>query len=312
MTGFGRRRERTGAGPAVDLSTRVGDVALANPVMTASGTAGHGDELGRYVDLAGLGAVVVKSESARPWPGNAAPRVHETPAGMINAVGLQGGGVEHWLAEDLPPLLAAGATVVASIWGTAVEDYARAAELLAAAPPEVVAVEINVSCPNHHARGEMFAHSEHGTAEVVAATAGCGRPRWVKLSPNVTDLVAIARAAAEAGADAVTLINTVMGMVIDPETRRPVLGNGGGGCRGRRSTPSPCGRCTTCTPPCPSCRSWGWAVWRAASTPSSCCWREHRPCRWARPPSPIRVRPSTSSVNCKTGALGTGSGPRAS
>ena len=233
MSSAGRRR-RGPAAPraAVDLTTRVGAVTLANPIMTASGTAGHGDELGRYVDLAGLGAVVVKSESAAPWPGNPPPRVHETPAGMINAVGLQGGGVAHWLAEDLPPLLAAGATVVASIWGTTVEDYARAAELLADAPPEVVAVEINVSCPNHHARGEMFAHSERGTADVVAATAGCGRPRWAKLSPNVTDLVAIAAAAAESGADAVTLINTVMGMVIDTETRRPVLGKGGGGLSG--------------------------------------------------------------------------------
>jgi dihydroorotate dehydrogenase (NAD+) catalytic subunit len=151
---------------------------------------------------------------------------------MINSVGLQGKGVQHWLDEELPPLLASGATVVASIWGTAVEDYARAADLLAAAPPEVVAVEVNVSCPNHHDRGRMFAHSVEGAAEVVAATAGCGRPRWAKLSPNVTDLVAIAGAAAEAGAEAVTLVNTVMGMVIDLERRRPLLGGGGGGLSG--------------------------------------------------------------------------------
>ncbi|MEZ5141867.1 MAG: dihydroorotate dehydrogenase [Acidimicrobiales bacterium] len=216
----------------VDLRTCVGSVALANPVLTASGTAGHGDELARYLDLSALGAVVVKSLSADPWPGNPPPRIHETPAGMINSVGLQGRGVAHWLAEELPPLLATGATVVASIWGTTVEDYARAADALAGAPPEVVAVEVNVSCPNLHARGEMFAHSAAGTHEAVAATAGCGRPRWAKLSPNVTALAPIAVAATEAGAEAVTLVNTVMGMVIDVERRRPVLGGGGGGVSG--------------------------------------------------------------------------------
>jgi len=230
-----RRRGRHGAdehGAAVDLTTRVGSVTLANPVLTASGTAGHGDELGRYVDLGAIGAMVVKSISADPWPGNPAPRVHETAAGMINSVGLQGRGVQHWLDVELPPLIASGATVVASIWGTTVADYARAADLLAAAPPEVVAVEVNVSCPNHHDRDRMFAHAPDTTAEVIEATAGCGRPRWAKLSPNVTDLVSIARAAAEAGAEAVTLINTVMGMVIDLEQRRPLLGGGGGGLSG--------------------------------------------------------------------------------
>ena len=231
MSRRGRRRGDDDGRP-VDLTTRVGAVALANPVLTASGTAGHGDELGRYVDLASIGAMVVKSISADPWPGNPAPRVHETAAGMINSVGLQGKGIPHWLDEELPPLLASGATVVASIWGTTVEDYARAADLLGAAPAGVVAVEVNVSCPNHHDRGRMFAHSVEGTAEVIEATAGCGRPRWAKLSPNVTDLVSIASAASEAGADAVTLVNTVMGMVIDLERRRPLLGGGGGGLSG--------------------------------------------------------------------------------
>lgn len=216
----------------VDLRTRVGDVALDSPVLTASGTAGHGDELGRYVHLGDLGAVVVKSLAAEPWPGNPAPRVHETPAGMLNSVGLQGPGVARWLAEELPPLLGAGATVVASIWGRTVDDYAAAAEALADAPPEVVAVEVNVSCPNLHDRNRMFAHSPEATAEVVAATAACGRPRWAKLSPNVGDLVPIADAAAGAGASAVTLVNTVMGLAIDPETRRARLGGGGGGLSG--------------------------------------------------------------------------------
>lgn len=219
-------------GPPVDLTTTVGSLELANPVMTASGTAGHGDELAAYVDLSSLGAVVVKSLSAEPWEGNPAPRVHETPAGMINSVGLQGPGVPMWLAEELPVVLATGARVVVSIWGTSVEDYARAAEMLADAPAEVIAVEVNISCPNHHDRNRMFAHSPRTTAEAIEAASVCRRPMWAKLSPNVSDLVSIAAAAAEAGAEAVTLVNTVLGMAIDPETRRPRLGGGGGGLSG--------------------------------------------------------------------------------
>jgi dihydroorotate dehydrogenase (NAD+) catalytic subunit len=217
---------------SVDLSTTVGSVTLPTPVLTAAGTAGHGDELARYVDLGAIGAVVVKSMAAGPWKGNPAPRVHETPAGMINSVGLQGAGATAWLRDELPPLLATGARVVASIWGRSVEEYAAVAELLAAAPEQVVAVEVNVSCPNVEDRGRMFAHDPARTAEVVAATAGCGRPRWAKLSPNVTDLVPIAAAARDAGAEAVTLVNTVMGMVIDVDARRPLLGGGGGGLSG--------------------------------------------------------------------------------
>lgn len=223
---------RRRSGGLVDLSTRLGSVALPNPIMTASGTAGHGDELGGYVDLGSLGAVVVKSLSADPWPGNPAPRVHETPAGMINSVGLQGPGVRHWLEEELPAVLATGARVVASIWGSTVDDYARAAEMLAAAPAGVVAVEVNISCPNHHDRNRMFAHSPASTTEAIRAASACGRPMWAKLSPNVSDLASIAAAAAEAGAEAVTLINTVLGMVIDVETRTRQLGGGGGGLSG--------------------------------------------------------------------------------
>jgi dihydroorotate dehydrogenase (NAD+) catalytic subunit len=218
--------------PTVDLTTRVGSITLPTPVLTASGTAGHGAELARYVDLGSIGAVVVKSMSAEPWAGNPAPRVHETPAGMINSVGLQGEGATAWLRDELPALAATGARVVASIWGRSVDDYALVAKMLADAPPEVVAVEVNVSCPNVEDRGRMFAHSPERTAEVMAATGACGRPRWAKLSPNVTDLVPIAAAARDGGADAVTLINTMMGMVIDLETRRPKLGGGGGGLSG--------------------------------------------------------------------------------
>ncbi len=216
------------------MAVTVGSVRLPNPVMTASGTAGHGAELAPWIDPGRLGAVVVKSLHADPWPGNPPLRVHETPAGMINSVGLQGPGVAAWLAEHLPPLAATGARVVASIWGRSVDEYRRAAELLAAAPAAVVAVEVNLSCPNTEAGRDLFAHSVDDTRAAVAATAACGRPRWAKLSPNAGNLVPIAAAAHEAGAEAVTLINTVMGLAIDPATRRYRLGSGarGGGLSG--------------------------------------------------------------------------------
>lgn len=228
-----RRAWRAVVAGDVDLSTTVGSVSLANPVMTASGTAGHGDELQPYLPLGSLGAVVAKSLSADPWPGNPAPRVHQTPAGMLNSVGLQGPGVKAWLADDLPRLRAAGARVVASIWGQRVEDFARAASLLAGVEG-IAAVEVNVSCPNVEDRRRMFAHSPAATAEVLGAVGSAcpGLPRWAKLSPNVADLAEVAGAALAAGAEAVTLVNTVLGMAIDVDRRRPVLGAGGGGLSG--------------------------------------------------------------------------------
>jgi dihydroorotate dehydrogenase (NAD+) catalytic subunit len=237
----GHRRPTAGAGAvdsavdkAVDMAVTVGSVRLPNPVMTASGTAGHGAELAPYLDLAALGAVVVKSLHADPVAGNPPLRVHETAAGMINSVGLQGPGIVAWLADDLPALLATGARVVASIWGRTVDEYRRAADLLAAAPDGVVAVEVNLSCPNTEAGRDLFAHSAEATTEVLRATGGCGRPRWAKLSPNVSHLPEIASAAHAAGAEAVTLVNTVMGMAIDPEARAFRLGSGprGGGLSG--------------------------------------------------------------------------------
>ena len=213
---------------SVDLRTRVGSVSLPNPVLTASGTSGHGAELAPYVDLATLGAVVVKSLASTAWEGNAAPRVHETPAGMLNSVGLQGPGVSAWLERDLPALVDRGARVVASIWGRRVEDYARAGALLAGAPG-IVALEVNVSCPNLDDRSRMFAHSARSTADAVTAAGLSGFPRWVKLSPNVADLTEIAAAAFEAGAEALVLVNTVLGMSIDPVRRTYRLGSGPGG-----------------------------------------------------------------------------------
>jgi dihydroorotate dehydrogenase (NAD+) catalytic subunit len=215
----------------------VGSVELPNPVMTASGTAGHGDELARYLDLSQLGAVVVKSLSAEPWDGNPAPRVHEADVGMLNSVGLQNPGVEAWLAHELPALLSTGARVVASVWGLTVESYEKAAGMLAACPPQVVAVEVNLSCPNLGRHHEVFAHSTSATAEAVSATAGCGRPRWAKLSPNTADLTDVAGAALDAGAEALTLVNTVAAMAIDPATRRPRLAAGSGGLSGAAIRP---------------------------------------------------------------------------
>lgn len=214
-----------------DYSVQIGSVVLPNPIMTASGTAGHGAELAAYVDLSELGAVVVKSLSAEPWSGNPAPRVHGTPAGMINSVGLQNPGIDSWINNDLPALIDHGARVVASIWGKSVAEYREAATRLAGIDG-IVAVEVNVSCPNLEEKGDMFSHAPDTCRLAIEASLVAGLPLWAKLSPNVTDIVPIARAALDGGAEALTLTNTVLGMVIDTETRRPVLGSGGGGLSG--------------------------------------------------------------------------------
>ncbi len=231
------------------MTTEVGGAILPVPVMTAAGTSGYGAELGAYVDLSQLGAVVVKSLSAQPWAGNAAPRIHGTAAGMVNSVGLDNPGVESWLADHLPHLDRAGARTVVSIWGRSVGEYARAMAALigglekrGGAPPDsTVAVEVNVSCPNLEERRGIFAHDPDMTARVIAAcvaeAGGRKLPIWAKLSPNVTDLVPVVSAAMGAGAAAVTLGNTLMGLVIDVESRRPLLGGGGGGLSGSAIRP---------------------------------------------------------------------------
>ena len=213
-----------------NLSTRVGSVALPNPIMTASGTSGHGAELQAYFALEQLGAVVVKSLSAEPWAGNPAPRLHEAGDAMLNSVGLQGPGVSAWLHDDLPALRDARARVVVSIWGRTVEEYEKAAVALAGAPDDVVAVEVNLSCPNLEGGRHLFAHSTSDTADAITAVATVlDRPVWAKLTAHVTDLVAIADAAMTAGANALTMTNTMLALAIDPETRRPRLGVAGGG-----------------------------------------------------------------------------------
>ena len=203
------------------LATRVGGLELGSAVMTASGTSGHGAELAAYGRLADLGAVVVKSLAAFPWPGNGGLRVHGAPCGsMLNRVGLQGPGVAAWREQDLPPLLACGATVVASIWGRSAEELAAAAEALAGADG-VAAVEVNISCPN--LSGHVLGGSARAAAEALAAVAGtlggAGVPLWAKLSPAVADICEIAGAALGAGASALTLVNTLPGLWVDAEGR---------------------------------------------------------------------------------------------
>ena len=221
---------------------RVGSVELTHPVMAASGTAGHGAELSAYGALDSIGAIVVKSIAATEWAGNPAPRVHPIAQGMINAVGLQGLGVQHWIEHDLPAMAAVNASAVVSIWGRSVDEYRQAAQLLqdglerSPHRSTVIAVEVNLSCPNMHGHG-IFAHDLAMSAEVMDACSLIKYPLWAKLSPNTDRVIAVAQAVHEAGAEAVTLINTVVGMVLDPATGRPALGNGGGGISGRAIHP---------------------------------------------------------------------------
>ncbi len=215
----------------------IGSVHLSQPVLTASGTAGHCVELNRYFSMAEIGATVVKSLFATPWPGNPAPRLHPTPAGMINAVGLQGPGVPKWCETDLPELEKHGVTIVASIWGRTVEEYRQAAELLAPHAHRITALEVNLSCPNLEGRGGIIAHDSEMSANVIAACAVTGVPMWAKLSPNTDRLITIAESVVEAGAEALTLTNTLLGLLLNTETAQPVLGNGGGGVSGRAMFP---------------------------------------------------------------------------
>ncbi|MGH9031142.1 MAG: dihydroorotate dehydrogenase, partial [Acidimicrobiia bacterium] len=213
---------------------RLGPLELPNPVVAASGTFGHGDELARLCDPSELGAVTVKSLAPYEWPGNPAPRLHMATAGMLNSVGLEGPGVERWVAHELPPLRARGTRVIASVWGRTVDDFALAAKMLHPARADILAVEANVSCPNLEDRSRMFGHAPATTAAAVGAVADAGLdvPLFVKLSPNVADLTDVAGAALDAGATGLTLVNTVLGLLVDAERRRPVLGAGGGGLSG--------------------------------------------------------------------------------
>ena len=210
----------------------IGSVELAQPILTASGTAGYGAEFDSYFPLREIGAVVTKSVAHFAWPGNAAPRLHPTKAGMLNAVGLQGSGVASFIERDLPMLQRAGAKVVVSIWGHSIDDYLQVAKILATVRNEIAAIEVNLSCPNLSGDHAMFSHDAALSAQVVESCLVAELPLWAKLSPNTSLLVDVARAVHSAGAQAVTLINTAIGMAIDTDTGLPVLGNIRGGMSG--------------------------------------------------------------------------------
>jgi dihydroorotate dehydrogenase (NAD+) catalytic subunit len=219
---------------SVDLRVRLGSLELRNPILTASGTFASGREFSDFVDLSHLGAIVTKGVSASPWPGNASPRIAETASGMLNSIGLQNPGVEAFCAKDLAWLAenAPETPVIVNVSGHSLEEYAEVVERLER-ESSVAAYEINISCPNVDEGGMAFGTS---CVSAGAVTAACRlrteRPLIVKLSPNVTDITEIARSVEAAGADAVSLINTLLGMAIDADTRRPKLARVVGGLSG--------------------------------------------------------------------------------
>jgi len=218
--------------PAVDLSVQIGTLTLKNPLVAASGCFGYGVEYADAVDLASLGGVAVKGLFLTERDGHPPPRAVETPAGMLNAIGLQGIGVYRFIQEKLPELRARGATVIVNICGTTLEEYVELARILSDAEG-VAAIELNISCPNIEQGGITFGCSLTGTYDVVSAVRRVTRlPVIPKLTPNVTDVASFARASEEAGADAVSLVNTFLAMVIDVETRRPAVSNIVGGLSG--------------------------------------------------------------------------------
>jgi dihydroorotate dehydrogenase (NAD+) catalytic subunit len=220
--------------PRYDLRTVLGPLEVDNPVLTASGCAASGRELEQFFDVAALGAVVTKSIMLEPRSGRPTPRMAETPSGMLNSIGLQGPGIDAFLETDLPWLHEKGARAVVSVAGGSVEEYAELARRLRGAPG-LAAVEVNISCPNVADRGLVFACDPRASAAVVAAVrreTAPSVPVVAKLSPDVTDIVAIARSCVDAGADGLSMINTLLGMAIDPDTMRPVLGGVTGGLSG--------------------------------------------------------------------------------
>lgn len=218
----------------VDMSTDLAGFLLPNPVLTASGCAAAGQELHAFTDVAELGAVVTKSIMVNPRSGRPTPRMAETPSGMVNSIGLQGPGIDAFCAKDLPWLVDHDARVVVSIAGGSVEEYVKLAHKLRDAPG-VGMIEVNISCPNVESRGQVFACDPGAASAVLHAVrraVPASIPVFAKLSPDVTDIVAIARACVDAGADGLSMINTLLGMVIDTTTLRPMLAGVTGGLSG--------------------------------------------------------------------------------
>ncbi|MBM3704271.1 MAG: dihydroorotate dehydrogenase [Actinobacteria bacterium] len=217
-----------------DFRTTLGSAHLPNPILTASGCAANGKELSAFFPLEEIGAVVTKSVMNHPRSGRATPRMAETPSGMLNAIGLQGPGIDNFLREDLPWLVEHGARTIVSIAGESVEEFAALSRKVRNAPG-VSALEVNISCPNVENRGLVFACDRSSAREVIEAvkrSVGNSLPIIAKLSPDVTDIVSIAEEVVSAGADGLAMINTLLGMVINTETMRPHLANKTGGLSG--------------------------------------------------------------------------------
>ena len=215
-----------------DLRTSIGKLELANPVMTASGTFGYGTEFADFVDLDRLGGVIVKGTTLHHREGNPYPRMAETPSGMLNAVGLQNKGVDYFCEKIYPTIKDYKTNMIVNVSGSAIEDYVATAERINALE-NIPAIELNISCPNVKQGGMAFGVTAKGAEEVVSAVRKAyDKTLIVKLSPNVTDITEIARAAEAAGADSVSLINTMLGMAIDAERRRPILSTITGGMSG--------------------------------------------------------------------------------
>lgn len=215
-----------------DLRVNLAGIEMSNPVMTASGTFGFGQEMAEFFDLGRLGAIVVKGTSLEPWPGNDYPRTVETASGMLNAIGLQNDGVESLVRDKLPFLRGFNVPVIVNVVGHSVEEYAEVARRLDSVEG-ISGLEINVSCPNVKAGCMVFGSSPQGTADVVRAVRAATRlPLITKLSPNAGDIVGVARAAVDAGSDALSLINTLLGTAIDPWKRKFRLANVTGGLSG--------------------------------------------------------------------------------
>lgn len=215
-----------------NMQIELAGMKLNNPMMVASGTFGYGREYAQFYDLSRLGAIMVKGVSIEPWVGNPVPRIVETPAGMLNAIGLQNPGVDYFIDVDLPFLTQFDTRVIVNIIGRSIEEYVAVTQRLSEVDG-VDAIEINISCPNIKEGGIHFGTDPQAAADVVRAVKKATHlPVIPKLSPNVTDVRVMARAVQDAGADAISLINTLLGMVIDPVKRRPVLANTVGGLSG--------------------------------------------------------------------------------
>lgn len=215
-----------------DLSVEIAGIKLRNPVMTASGTFGYGKEFADYLDLERIGAIITKGLSLRPKAGNQTPRIVETPGGMLNAIGLQNVGIDAFIQEKLPFLRTVNTPVIVNLYGNTLEEYGELAEKLDKLP-EVAGLEVNISCPNVKQGGIVFGTDPKAAYEVVSLVRQSTiKPLIVKLSPNVTNVVEMAHACVDAGADALSLINTLTGMAIDLQKRRPILANITGGLSG--------------------------------------------------------------------------------